>query len=248
LHKAYRVVRGVAQRRIARFPAAVRNYITLSDQSAKLLRPYLPIDAQFYALPNIIDIERAPPVDAGANRTLVVVGRLDVEKGVLLAAEAARRAASPIVFVGDGPLRAEIVATGARVTGWLSTDRVRTEIDHARCLIFPSLWYETFGLVVAEAAARGVPAIVSDISAAAERVVDGSSGWVFRSDDLESLERCMALIGDSELVRAAGAIAYRDYWARPSDPHCHTARLTAIYDTVISDNEPIGRGTDECAA
>jgi glycosyltransferase involved in cell wall biosynthesis len=171
-----------------------------------------------------------------------------VEKGVLLAAEAARGAVSPIVFVGDGPLRAEIEATGARVTGWLSTDRVRTEIDHARCLIFPSLWYETFGLVVAEAAARGVPAIVSDISAAAERVVDGTSGWVFRSGDLESLERCIALIEDSERVRAAGAIAYRDYWARPSDPHCHTTQLTAIYDTVISDNEPVGRGSDECAA
>jgi glycosyltransferase involved in cell wall biosynthesis len=247
LHKAYRVVRGVAQRRIARFPAAVRHYITLSDQSAELLRPYLPIDAQFYALPNIIDIEQAPPVNVGANRTLVVVGRLDVEKGVLLAAEAARRAASPIVFVGDGPLRAEIEATGARVTGWLSTDRVRTEIDHARCLIFPSLWYETFGLVVAEAAARGVPAIVSDVSAAAERVVDGASGWVFRSGDLESLERCIALIGDSERVRAAGATAYRDYWARPSDPHCHATQLTAIYDTVISDNGPIGRGAGEWA-
>ena len=248
LHKAYRVVRGVAQRRVARFPATVRNYITLSDQSATLLRSYLPIDAQFYALPNIIDIEQAPPVDPGANRSLVVVGRLDVEKGVLLAAEAARRAASPIVFVGDGPLRAEIEATGARVTGWLSTDRVRTELEHARCLIFPSLWYETFGLVVAEAAARGVPAIVSDISAAAERVVNGASGWVFRSGDLESLERCIAFIGDSERVRAAGATAYRDYWARPSDPHHHTAQLTAIYDTVISENEPIGRGTDECAA
>lgn len=80
LHKAYRVVRGVAQRRIARFPATVRNYITLSDQSAKLLRPYLPSDARSYTLPNIIDIERTPPVDAGANRALVVVGRLDVEK------------------------------------------------------------------------------------------------------------------------------------------------------------------------
>lgn len=124
---------------------------------------------------------------------------------------------------------------------------MRTEIHHARCLIFPSLWYETFGLVVAEAAARGVPAIVSDVSAAAERVVDGASGWVFRSGDLESLERCIALIGDSERVRAAGATAYRDYWARPSDPHCHATQLTAIYDTVISDNGPIGRGAGEWA-
>jgi glycosyltransferase involved in cell wall biosynthesis len=236
LHKAYRVVRGVTQRRITRFPASVRDYITLSHQSAELLKPYLPANTRFHPLANIIDIEHAPSVDAGANRSLLVVGRLDAEKGVALAAEAARRAALPIVFVGDGPLRAAVEANGAQVTGWLSPDRVRAEIDRARCLLFPSLWYETFGLVVAAAAARGVPAIVSDISAAAERIVDGSSGWVFRSGDPDSLARCIALTRDSERVRSAGAMAYRNYWANPSDPHRHTKELTAIYETVIADN------------
>lgn len=247
LHKAYRVVRGVSQRYVARFPASVRHYITLSAQSAKLLRPYLPTDARFHALANIIDAERAPPVEVGANQALVVVGRLEAEKGVLLAAAAARIAALPIVFVGDGPLRAQIEAIGAHVTGWLSTDRVQTEIARARCLIFPSLWYETFGLVVAEAAARGVPAIVSDISAPADRVVDGSNGWVFRSGNLESLMRCIGLVSDPEVVRAAGANAYRDYWARPSDPQRHALELTAIYDKVICDNEPVQPATEEPA-
>ncbi len=65
------------------------------------------------------------------------------------------------MFIGDGPLR-PIEATGARVTGWLSAEDVQRELEHARCLVFPSLWYETYGLVVNEAAARGIPAIVSD--------------------------------------------------------------------------------------
>ena len=178
-HKAYRTARGLAQRHVARFPASVRDYIALSEQSVRLLRPYLPADARFHGLSNIIHVERGPPVDAGANRQLVVVGRLDAEKGVMLAADAARRARVPIVFVGDGPLRADIEATGARVTGWLAADAVRHEVEQARCLIFPSLWYEAFGLVVDEAAARGVASIVSDVSAPAERVIDGDTGWIF---------------------------------------------------------------------
>jgi glycosyltransferase involved in cell wall biosynthesis len=244
VHKAYRVVRGFSQRHIAHFPESVRDYITLSGQSAELLRPYLPADARFHPLANIIDIQRSPKVDVGANRTLLVVGRLDAEKGVLLAAEAARRAGLPIVFAGDGPLRSDIEETGARVTGWLTPDDVRHEMEQARCLIFPSLWYETFGLVVTEAAARGVPAIVSDIAAPAERIADGSSGWVFRSGDLDSLIRCVQSTRDSNAVRAVGTAAYNEYWAKPSDPGRHTAELTSIYDAVIADNahSPDGAG------
>jgi hypothetical protein len=48
LHKAYRLTRGVAQRHLARFPASVRDYISLSRQSEELLRPYLPANVRFY--------------------------------------------------------------------------------------------------------------------------------------------------------------------------------------------------------
>src|SRR5262249_25497922 len=66
-HKAYRVARGMAQRHIAQFPALVRDYITLSARSAELLRPYLPTNARFHPLSNIIDMTCEQPVDVGAN-------------------------------------------------------------------------------------------------------------------------------------------------------------------------------------
>jgi glycosyltransferase involved in cell wall biosynthesis len=224
----------MAQRFVARFPASVLDYITLSDRSAGLLRPYLPADARFHPLANIIDVDPCVPADVGANRTLMVVGRLDPEKGVALAAMAARQAHVPIQFVGDGPQRAIVEATGATVTGWLTADGVRQAVRQARCLVFPSLWYETFGLVVDEAAAQGVPSIVSDVSAPAERVVDGQTGWVFPSGDREALARIMTLTRDSAVVRAAGAAAFDRYWRRPSDPRRHATDLAAIYEAVIA--------------
>jgi glycosyltransferase involved in cell wall biosynthesis len=234
LHKTYRVARGLVQRHVARFPASVRDYITLSHRSAALLQPYLPDDAVFHELANIIDIPRAPPVEVAANKSLIAVGRLDAEKGVLLAAETARLAGLPIVFVGDGPLRSVIEATGARVTGWVAANRVRQELEHARCLVFPSRWYETYGLVVAEAAARGVPAIVSDIAAPAERLFDGQDGWAFRSGDSDALLRCMQRTRDDTVVRDAGTTAYHRYWANPSDPGRHAGELALIYDAVMT--------------
>jgi glycosyltransferase involved in cell wall biosynthesis len=233
MHKAYRVVRGAVQRHLARFPAGVGHYISLSDRSAARLRPYLPQNAQLYPLTNIIDVQRQPPVDPGSNRNLMVVGRLDEEKGVLLAMRAATAAGLPIVFVGDGPHRGQLEAAGARVTGWLSATEVYRELSAARCLVFPSLWYETFGLVVAEAAARGVPAIVSDISAPADRITDARDGWLFRAGDLADLTARMLLTRDDTALRAAGAAAYHAYWASPSDPISHSWALLSIYANVL---------------
>jgi glycosyltransferase involved in cell wall biosynthesis len=236
VHKAYRVVRGAVQRHIARFPSGVEQYISLSRHSAEVLRPYLPGNAQLHPLANIIDVKQQPKVDPGANRNLMVVGRLDEEKGVRLAALAAAETGMPIVFVGDGPYRGVVEASGARVTGWLPAAEVQRELSTARCLVFPSLWYETFGLVVAEAAARGVPAIVSDISAPADRITDGQDGWLFRAGDLQDLRQRMLLVRDNAAVRATGAAAYQTYWADPGDPISHGNALLSIYATVLAAN------------
>jgi len=234
VHKAYRVVRGQVQRHLAQFPASVRDYISLSRRSAALLRPYLPEDARLYPLPNIIDVVEASPVDPAASRTVVVLGRLDAEKGVDLAAEAARRLDLPIVFVGEGPLRPAVEATGATVTGWLPSEGVLSALEQARCLVFPSRWYEAFGLVVDEAAARGVPAVVSDISAAAERVTDGVTGWIFQSGNVDDLARRLAVVRDDAAVRSAGAAAYWEYWRAPHDRRHHAEQLAAIYEAVLA--------------
>ena len=235
-HKAFRVARGLAQRHISAFPASVRDYISLSRQSANLLRSYMPTEARLYPLANIIDVPQAPPVNVAANSQLMVVGRLDIEKGVLLAMRAAKQAGLAITFVGDGPLRGELEAAGAKVTGWVSAPEVHAMLDQARCLIFPSLWYETYGLVVDEAAARGVPAIVSDISAPADRVLDGVTGWIFPSGDDDSLRCSMMRLRDNACVAARGQAAYQHYWANPADPRRHTLDLLAIYEAVISRN------------
>jgi len=240
LHKSYRVVRGMVQRHFALFPRSVRDFIALSQRSAALLQPYLGPDAVLYPLPNIIDVPHAGPVDVAANTHLLVLGRLDAEKGAMLAAEAAQRTGMPIMFAGEGPQRAAAEACGATVTGWLDSAGVWQALGQARCLVFPSRWYETFGLVVEEAAARGIPAIVSDVSAAAERVEDGVTGWIFRSGDRQDLMRCMAMTRDSARVVAAGAAAYARFWADPPDRRRHVQALLGIYEKVLERGRAAG--------
>ncbi|PKU23236.1 acyltransferase family protein [Telmatospirillum siberiense] len=234
-HKLFRVARGAIQRSLGRFPVAVAHYITLSERSAAILAPHLPARAHMHPLPNLIGVPRAEPVPVAQNRDILYVGRLDEEKGVRLLTEAARSLDMAVTFVGDGPLRADIEAIpGMTVTGWLSAEGVQEHLSRVRCLVFPSLWYETFGLTVAEAAARGIPAIVSDISAAAERIEDGVTGWRFESGNAADLTRCLALTRDDWLVWKAGVAAYRAFWENAPTEDAHTAGLLKIYRSAMA--------------
>ena len=234
--KLYRVARSALQRWPGRMPGGLEHFIGLSRRSVELMRPYLPPRAQIHSLENIIDLVRGPPVEVGKGGALVCVGRLDPEKGILLLLEAANRAGESIVFVGDGPLRTAVEASGRhRVTGWGSAHQVQSELDTARCLLFPSQWYETYGLVVSEASARGVPSIVSDVSAPAERIRDGITGFVFPSGDVAALARCLKLTADHAELAKLGRNAYDAYWSAPPDRKNHVLQLMKIYDHILLD-------------
>ena len=232
-HKIYRVMRGLTQKYIGGLPKNIKNYIPLSEQSLNLLRPYLPLDAKFFPLENPISAVKYPPINVRENTEIIFVGRLDEEKGIKILLDAAGKTQNHITFVGDGALK-QLIETqeNCRVTGWVSPEQVRTQLAKARVLVFPSLWYETYGLVVAEAAAIGIPAIVSDISAAAERVQNLVTGWHFISGDASDLARVLKLIKDDDLVEKAGIAAYNDFWGNPPTSAQHIEKLIKIYNSL----------------
>jgi glycosyltransferase involved in cell wall biosynthesis len=233
-HKLYRVARSLAQRYVGNFPAGVSEYIALSNKSAELLRPYLPSEARIHFLSNPITVERNSPVDVATREAVIAIGRLDAEKGVAVLVDAARRCKMRLTLVGEGPWRSYAERyEGCTVTGWLSRREVMSQLEQARCLVFPSLWYETYGLVVEEAAARGVPSIVSDVSAAAERVKDGVTGWHVRVGDTDDLVRCLNVVKDDGVARRTGLAAFENFWVDPPSTARHTAALINIYQQVL---------------
>lgn len=234
IHKAYRVLRTGVQRRLGWLPGGVNHYIALSQRSVEVLRPYLPAEAKFFFLGNPIDVPHTPPVAVERNTDIIAIGRLSPEKGISLLVRAAKIANARVVLVGDGPLRSLAEESGVcRVTGWLPRAGVLAALESARCLVFPSLWYETFGLCVSEAAARGVPAIVSDTTGAAERIEHNRTGWHVRSGDAGELARYLRHIGNDEVVAAAGRAAYAGFWTQAPNLERHTEDLLSVYTQVL---------------
>lgn len=231
-HKLWRGVRTWIQNVPLRLPRRVSAYVAVSEYSLRLLQPYLPPTTPARVIRHPVDAPDAGPSPVAQNRDFVYVGRLEAEKGVRLFAAAAAEAGVPAAFVGDGALRAELAALcpAARFTGWLDPAKVRSELRRARALVFPPLWHETLGLVVVEAAAAGVPAIVSDRCAITDHVRDGVNGVHFTRGSHRSLtSRLRELAVHGERAGALGQAAYRWYWDDPWTTERHVAELLELY-------------------
>ncbi|HEX4918776.1 MAG TPA: glycosyltransferase [Limnobacter sp.] len=136
---------------------------------------------------------------------LVCVGRLCEQKGQLILMEAAallrdRGIAFELVLAGDGEMRAAIeerISTlglqhHVRITGWISSARVREELLDAQALVLPS-FAEGLPVVVMEAMALRRPVISTYIAGIPELVEHGKSGWLCPAGDVHALANNMAV-------------------------------------------------------
>lgn len=238
-HKLYRVARHAVQARWGMPPERIDRYIVISRLAQHRVAPHLHPDARFALVRNPIEVgARPPPAEPARQRPVVMVARLFAPKGWRLFLEACRAAQVPALCVGEGPDREELARDfpEARFTGALDRAGVVAAMRSARALVLPSLWHETQGLVVAEAAAEGVPAIVSDRCGAAEWVSDGVDGLVVPAGELGPLTDAIRRVGhDPELARRLGAAAAERFWADPPHGARHAEQLTAVYREVLAE-------------
>ena len=135
-----------------------------------------------------------PGTGDGRGEYVLFVGRLAQEKGVelLLAAWERLQGRVPLKIVGDGPASPRVAEAAGRLRDveWLGRqpkDLVLALMKDARALIFPSVWYEGFPMVIAEAYAVGLPVIAGDLGSMSSLIDHSRTGLLFRPGDTEDL-------------------------------------------------------------
>lgn len=151
----------------------------------------LHVKPHFVALPPVL--AAAPPLPWQARKNQVVyAARLEELKGLRTAilawgllAQSKTPDAPALLVAGTGPLedwaRAEAARAGANVVflGQLPKDELLALLAESRAALVPSLCYESFALVPAEAHALGTPVLASDIGNVGGAVRDGEDGVRF---------------------------------------------------------------------
>ncbi len=237
-HYYYKIWRLMRHRKIMReglVTDKIKNYIYISETSMKILKPYLCENANFYYVKNPVDIEKEPAVNVKNNNSFVYIGRLSKEKGCLEFAKAAKELNINAVFVGDGQLKEQIkdIYPEAVITGWVDSEAVKKQLQNARVLVFPSLWYETLGLTVLEAQAKGVPAIISNTCTATEFVKNNETGLWFNTPDIQDLKEKIKIMQSDETAEAYGRNAYESYWKNDFTIENHVNQLIKVYEDIL---------------
>jgi glycosyltransferase involved in cell wall biosynthesis len=215
---------------------AADGFIVNGASGARYLRQLGVRDEQMVRIPYATDVERffrpASPICPG-KRKLLYVGQLIERKGLLpflvaLCRWALEHPQSEIEFTlaGDGPVRSTLESISLppnlqlRILGTVCYEKLPAVYGQADIFAFPSL-ADTWGLVVNEAMAAGLPVLGSRGAQAVEEMVrEGSNGWVFPPSDADALghaiDRCMA--APIEVLRGM-----------QSEAQCTALRLTPAY-------------------
>jgi glycosyltransferase involved in cell wall biosynthesis len=207
---------GVPERRIFQVPHAVDNQM-FADTAA----PY-----------------RQPDVRAAARHrwgidpeafVVLFVGKLTTSKRPLNVVRAIARLApgATLTVVGSGPLEHAVREEAARlnvsikILGFRNQSELGEQYGLADCLVLPSDFPETWGLVVNEALATGTPCVVSNaVGCAPDMIHDGETGYVFPLDDIEAL------------AMALGRVRHRKTLAYDWGPACQALIAKYSYETM----------------
>ena len=157
-----------------------------------------------YRNPSISNIQ--DPRSKKRDTVFLFAGKFIPKKRVSDLLEAAARVPEArVVLVGDGPLKERLEARAnqpdlkgrVEFAGFKNQKELPAYLAEADCLVLPSDGTETWGLIVNEAMACGLPAIVSDACGCSPDLIEeGKTGYSYSLGDVDALvDRMLLFLG-----------------------------------------------------
>ena len=171
------------------------------------------------------------------------VGRLSPEKGIAGLLRLWRADWPPLKVIGEGPeapaLEAAVRDGRAVALGVRGPEEIAAEMRKAAVCILPSVWYENFPMVLTEAFASSLPALVSNLGALREIVKDGVTGALFDPFEPADIERVIDnAFADPDRLAAWGHAA-RKHYETELTPERTLAIQLSIYREAINTGERV---------
>jgi glycosyltransferase involved in cell wall biosynthesis len=182
-------------------------------------------------------------------RRILFVGRLVEMKGCEYLIEAFQKIAgcipdAELVIIGDGPLRDALAALARKLDvrveflGAVTQDVVIQQLNEACVFCLPSITasdgnFESFGMVLLEAQACGVP-VVTSARGGMEGVADGVTGFTVPEKDVGTLARRICDILENRELASRMSDAGPRYVRQHFDIMRCTKKIEDLYDDILS--------------
>jgi phosphatidyl-myo-inositol alpha-mannosyltransferase len=229
--------------------------IAVSSAPAKHLRTGA--RGRLVLLPGCIDLApyAALPRVGAAGSTILFVGRLEPRKGVLLLIEAYARVRQThpdarLVVCGDGEQRAAAQALAARLgvaggvtfTGALPDAERLALYSRADLFCAPSPYGESYGLVIAEAMAAGLPVVAAANDGYRTVLTGTGAAGLVKVGDVEDLaQRLTHVLGAGEVRQKLSDWGRECAWR--SDVNARLPEFLALYEALPDARTDLGPDT-----
>lgn len=144
----------------------------VSDAAAEYIRGLTTRHVEI--IPNAIDVQKFRSIQNKPAQTVLYIGRLEKRKGVKYLIQAfaeliTRMPDAKLVIAGDGPdreklqeLTTELNLSNVSFLGYITDEKKMSLLGNAGVFCSPALYGESFGIVLLEAMAAGVPIVAGD--------------------------------------------------------------------------------------
>jgi len=213
-------------------------YCSTEFQRERMIAEGFPA-GRFDVIPNMVDCDDIAP-SAGIGDYVGYAGRVSPEKGIQALLAAAKGIPEvPFRIAGAYERMPHIVRqapSNVEFLGNLDSTALDRFYRGCRILVLPSVWYETFGLVLAEAAVRGKPVVSSRMGGLGEIVQDGLTGLLCEPGEAVDLRKKLLYLWQRpQLCRQMG-LAGRQKVLREYSPEVYYTRLMRVFQKAIEIN------------
>ena len=220
--------------------SGIDKFICLTDYSKNILaESYLKINKnKIIVKPNSVE-EVFRDLSIRRHHHFLYVGRLTEAKGLLLILETFKNSPYSLHIIGEGPLKPYVEKTckensNIKYFNFQNKQEINIAMQKCSAVIFPSICFEPFGLVIIEAFSCSTPVIASNLGGPADLVTNGINGLHFTADSTKDLKLKLAhwVNLNSEQKSEYASNAYTTY-RNNFTPKNNSYQLNTIYRSLV---------------
>ena len=197
--------------------------IAVSNAAAKFISHFTSKKVEI--IENAINIDEfSPKVKTFDGKSVLFVGRFTYRKGIYILLEAFQKVKQEVknahlTLVGSGYfshiadllIRTLNLSKNISIAGEVEKEKLVEIYQNSHVFVLPSIYGESFGIVLLEAMASKTPVIASDDGGIKELIKNGKTGIIVKKGDVKELsEKIAELLLDQDLSKKISTTAFRE--------------------------------------